>query len=113
MGHHRQADPPRHPGPAERPEHQGPRPGRGLHLLLPEQDQLREAREGAGARHGRARVGAVNYLTRICPTPVFPVRISPGGQPSTTSPARLGELSLELWLFVLSRTLTCTDLGSI
>ena len=52
-GHNHQADPAGDPGPAQRPQHQGPRPGRGLHLLLSEQGRLREEGEGPGQGHGR------------------------------------------------------------
>ena len=50
--HHHQADPAGDPGPAQWPQHQGPRPGRGLHLLLSEQGRLREEGEGPGQGHG-------------------------------------------------------------
>ena len=52
-------------GPAERPEHQGPGPGRSLHLLLPEQDRLRKAGEGPGKSHGH-RVDQLSPST--CPS---------------------------------------------
>ena len=42
-----------HPGSLERPERQGPCSSRGLHLLLPEQDRVREESSGPGQSHGR------------------------------------------------------------
>ena len=50
--HHHQADPARYPGPPQRPQHQGPRPGRGLHLLLSEQSRLREEGPRPGQGYG-------------------------------------------------------------
>lgn len=70
-GHHHQADPARHPGPAERAQHQGPGPGGGLHYLLvslvenlfemklltrnsfqSKPSRVREARPSTGQSHG-------------------------------------------------------------
>ena len=52
-GHHGEADPAGYPGPPQRPQREGPRPGRGLHRLLPEQGGLREEGAGPGQSHGR------------------------------------------------------------
>ena len=49
-------------GSVERPKHQGPGPGRGVHVLLSEQSRLREEGESAGQNHGW-RVGKVDMVT--------------------------------------------------
>lgn len=63
-GHHHQADSARHPGPAQRTEHQGSGAGGGVHDLLPESLGIREAgaRPGPSDGHGiewRRRSGGV------------------------------------------------------
>lgn len=57
-GDHHQTDPARHPGSAQRTQHQGPGTGRGVHNLLPKSTGVRETSARPGTSHGRYRIGA-------------------------------------------------------